>query len=124
TPAGAYRFVVDGRRRHGGTAVDYHLASQEFVVKPWSGITADAAQLEPDGRVSFAVGPRHTYDVPIDSENNAPVPGEKPVKAEIGPIDYPDTYRSPARFILNRRTAVRDPDALNDPAKIEWYCFD
>ena len=34
---------------------------------------------------------------------------------EIGPIDYPDSYASPARFIKNERTAFRDPAAPGDP---------
>jgi hypothetical protein len=43
--------------------------------------------------------------------------------AETGPIDYPDSYRSPAPFIRELRTAERDPTAPDDPAALEWYCF-
>jgi hypothetical protein len=52
--------------------------------------------------VSFAVGPRHDG---------------------IGPIDYPDSYKSPVRFIKYERTAIKDPAAPDDPSKVEWYCF-
>ena len=36
-------------------------------------------------------------------------------RREIGPIDYPDSYSSPARFIKDERTAIRDPAAPDDP---------
>ena len=38
TPAGDYRFVVDGMRREGSPAapVPYHLESRTFTVGPWS----------------------------------------------------------------------------------------
>jgi hypothetical protein len=84
----------------------YHLESRAFAVKPWSGITVDDVRAEPDGTVSFEVGPRHTYP-----------------EGEVGPIDYPDTYKSPVRFVRDQRTAVVDPAAPNDPAKVEWYCL-
>jgi hypothetical protein len=45
------------------------------------------------------------------------------IQAEIGPIDYPDSYASPARFIKNKRTVYRDPEAPSDPSKLEWFCF-
>ena len=45
------------------------------------------------------------------------------LQATIGPIDYPDSYVSPAPFIRDQRTAERDPQAPADPAKLEWYCF-
>jgi hypothetical protein len=96
TPVGEYRFSVRGTRREGGKPVPYSLTSASFRVSPWSGITVNSLRVEPDGRVSFAVGPRHTYD------------GD-----EIGPIDYPDSYKSPARFIKDQRSKVGG----------EWYCF-
>jgi hypothetical protein len=43
-------------------------------------------------------------------------------EAEIGPIDYPDSYASPARFIGTAWTGVRDPAAPGDPDLVEWYC--
>jgi hypothetical protein len=110
TPAGTYRFVVDGERRDGGARRPYHLESSTFEVKPWSGITVSDVRRDPGGRISFKVGPQHTYTVGGTA-------------AEIGPIDYPDSYSSPARFIKNERTAYTDPAAPADPAKFEWYCF-
>ena len=71
--------------------------------------------MEPDGRVSLRVGPRHTLDV-----NGK---GGPDIKDEIGPIDYPDSYDSPARFITPEREFYRDPAAPADPAKLEWFCF-
>jgi hypothetical protein len=107
TPAGTYRFVVDGLAQKGGAPTPYHLESTPFAVGDWTGIIADDARQESDGRVSFAVGPRHTYE-----------------GSEIGPIDYPDSYDSPVRFIHDQRTFVRDPAAPNDPSRYEWYCLD
>jgi hypothetical protein len=110
TPAGAYRFVVDGERREGGSRRSYHLESNTFEVKPWTGITASDVRIDPGGRISFKIGPRHTYTA-------------YGIAAELGPIDYPDSYSSPARFIKNERTAYRDPSAPTDPQKFEWFCF-
>jgi hypothetical protein len=123
TPAGVYRFVVDGRRREGGGVVPYHLTSDAFRLRPWSGITVDDLRLEPGRRVSFRVGPRNTYTVGGPS-SQVDVLGSGPVlQANVGPIDYPDSYASPAPFVRNRRTAERDPQAPANPAKLEWYCF-
>jgi hypothetical protein len=110
TPPGAYRFVVDGERRQGGARLPYHLVSNQFEVRPWSGITASDLRVEPGGRITFKLGPRHTYSV-------------NGMSAEVGPIDYPDSYSSPARFIKNERTPYLDPTAPTDPQKIEWFCF-
>ena len=107
TPAGVYRFAVDGHAQAGHAVTPYHLESAPFRVADWNGITADDARVGDDGRVSFAVGPRHTYE-----------------GSEIGPIDYPDSYTSPVRFIKNQRSFVRDPAAPDDPSKYEWYCTD
>jgi hypothetical protein len=115
TPPGEYRFVVDGRRRQGRAEVPYRIESAVFQVRPWSGVTAEDVRLEDDWTVSLRVGPRRVLDVP----------GEPALKAEIGPIDYPDSYggEAKARFIREQRTAIRDPRAPSDPSKVEWYCF-
>ena len=107
TPPGSYRFVVDGLRREGGAAVPYTVTSREFLVAPWSGVTVEDIRVEPDGRVSFAVGPRTTQQVTGG--------GGPDLTDEIGPIDYPDSYESPARFIDDTRTFLRDPAAPGDP---------
>ena len=109
TPPGEYRFKVTGRRRAGGEVVPYELVSRGFRVEPWSGITVDDLRLDADGRPTFRTGPRSQRTL-----------GE--VTAEIGPIDYPDSYASPARFIGVAWTGVRDPSAPGDPSRVEWYC--
>jgi hypothetical protein len=124
TPAGTYRFVVDGTHRSGGTPVPYHLDSSEFQVRPWSGITVDDLRREDDGTVSFALGPRSTYTVGGPQSDVAVEGSGQPIEAEIGPIDYPDSYDSPIRFIRDERTAFRDPVAPDDASSLEWYCFD
>jgi hypothetical protein len=113
TPPGIYRFVAEGKRREGGKVVDYTVRSNEFGVGPWTGVTVNDLRADPDGTVSFASGPRNTYDVP----------GEPPMRDEIGPIDYPDSYKSPAPFIAHKRTSVRDPAEPANPDKVEWFCF-
>ena len=115
TPAGTYRFVVDGRRRAGGRVVPYHLESDPFEVAPWRGITVEDLRVEPDGNASFRVGPRRQIAVQA--------PGGPTVSDEIGPIDYPDSYATPVRFIDDERTPIFDPDAPADPSRIEWFCF-
>ena len=114
TPDGTYRFVVDGRRREGGGSVPYHLESDRFRVEPWDGITVEDLRTDRAGRISFTVGPRRKLTVSS---------GGPTIQAEIGPIDYPDSYTSPARFIDSGRQAFRDPDAPADPSRLEWYCF-
>lgn len=120
TPLGSYRFVVDGLRRDAScgsvTGVcPYSLTSDPFQVTRWTGITVPSIRAEPDGSVSFTVGPTTTIEVPR-------IGGGAPVKAVIGPIDYPDTYDARAAFIQHARTMLRDPAAPNDPSKFEWYC--
>jgi hypothetical protein len=123
TPEGTYRFVVDGERRQGGAVVSYRVVSEEFDVSPWDGITVDDLELNGGGMVSFRAGPRSTYTV-SDDGSGVDVQGSGPeIEAEIGPIDYPDSYESPARFISARRTAYRDPAAPGDPERLEWFCF-
>ena len=105
TPAGTYRFVVKGQSRQGGAVVPYELASEEFDVRPWDGITVEDLRLEPNRAVSFKVGPRRVID-----------------GVEIGPIDYPDSYEVSrrARFIQEQRVMMRD---RSDPNRVTWFCF-
>jgi hypothetical protein len=114
TPVGTYRFVVDGLRREGRRAVPYHLESRTFDVRAWDGITVEGLDVDAGGRVVFEVGPRRTLTVSG---------GGPTIQAEIGPIDYPDSYSSPIRFINSGRQAFRDPAAPTSAAKLEWYCF-
>jgi hypothetical protein len=57
------------------------------------------------------------------SECQSPKKVEGKVAAVIGPIDYPDSYKSPTPFINTERTVCRDPAAPNDASRFEWYCF-
>ncbi|MDQ3914002.1 MAG: hypothetical protein M3323_01540 [Actinomycetota bacterium] len=52
TPAGEYRFVVDGDIRQGGEPVTYHLESDPFLVQPWDGVEVTDLRVDP-GAVSF-----------------------------------------------------------------------
>ncbi|MGI8461364.1 MAG: hypothetical protein ACR2OC_06965 [Solirubrobacterales bacterium] len=123
TPAGTYRFVARGMRREGGRPVPYEVISNEFKVKPWDEITADDLRVEPSGKVSFEVGPRSTYTVPGSPGVQVQGGATPVIEDEIGPIDYPDSYTSPARFVQRKRTAFRDPAAPGDANRLEWYCF-
>ncbi len=109
TPPGRYRFRVRGQRRAGGEVVPYELVSGRFRVQRWRGITVEDLRMEPDGRPSFRTGPRSTRTLGA-------------LTAEIGPIDYPDSYEPRARFVQVGWTGVRDPAAPDDPARVEWYC--
>lgn len=120
TPPGVYRFVVRGRRRTATGSEPYRVVSREFEVRPWSGITVEDLQLERDGSVSLRVGPRGRV-----SGTGLSDPGDTVSQVEVGPIDYPDTWRRPGRprFIDPRRYFVRDPQDPDDPARFEWYCL-
>ena len=74
-------------------------------MSPWSGITA-SADLLPDRRVAVTVGPRRTVTV-------------SGITDVLGPIDYPDTYTSPVRFVRNQRSVVADPA---NPSEPQWHC--
>jgi hypothetical protein len=109
--------VVAGRHRKGRAAKDYKVVSQPFEVRPWGGISVDDLKLDPDGRASFRLGPRSTRNLTGPD-----------LAAEIGPIDYPDSYTYPGgaelpRFIVDEPSGVRDPAAPADPSKVEWFCF-
>jgi hypothetical protein len=55
TPAGTYRFVVDGNHRAGRATQPYTLTSEPFRVAPWDGITVTDLRVDGD-EVSFQVG--------------------------------------------------------------------
>jgi hypothetical protein len=116
TPAGVYRFRVDGLRRQGGQNVEYHLTSKEFAVNAWSGVTVDDFGQD-GGLPGFKVGPRRSVDCIRDPDHP-----ENKLTAKLGPIEYPDTYTSPVKFINPGRRCYIDPAAPKDPEKIEWYC--
>jgi hypothetical protein len=104
---------VTGNRREGGAVHPYSLASRAFKVSRWSGITVGDARLARGRRPSFRLGPRSVRVAKGDSKLPT-------VTSQIGPIDYPDTYSSPVRFIDKTHSFVRDP---KNPSDIEWYCI-
>jgi hypothetical protein len=110
TPAGTYRFVVAGHHRPaaGADARAYRLRSRPFAVRRWRGITVEDTRVERDGTVSFTVGPRSTHRFDGDREY------------AVGPIDYPDTYESPFRFLDGKRKLFTY--GLADPARHQQYC--
>jgi hypothetical protein len=55
TPAGDYRFVVDGVSRTSGSDAPYALTSEPFRVAPWTGVQVTDGQVGPDGSASFVV---------------------------------------------------------------------
>ncbi len=57
TPAGTYRFMVEGQRREGGQVTDYEVTSEDFEVRPWDGILVQDFKLEGDSTMSFQIGP-------------------------------------------------------------------
>ena len=91
-----------------GRRCPYHLESEPFAVEPWDGITVEDLRAEQDGRISFTVGPRRTLTVSS---------GGPTIQAEIGPIDYPDSYASPARFINDTRQRTATPRRPGDPLR-------
>ncbi|HUR40001.1 MAG TPA: CehA/McbA family metallohydrolase [Verrucomicrobiae bacterium] len=104
TPAGTYRFVVDGKHR-GLTgfpnATPYHLESRSFEVVAWDGITVEDLRLDTDGRVSFKVGPVNTFTQfksGAGDGNTTRNPG-----FTVGPVDYPDSYAGGVSWIRNER---------------------
>lgn len=117
TPAGAYRFVVDGFRREAGSRVPYRFESRPFAVRPWSGITVQNVRVDGDGRVSFLVGPRTSLTA---AQVDAGGCKQNPQPIVIGPIDYPDSYDElplAAPFIRHSRSCRQEPQGY------EWFCF-
>ncbi len=68
TPAGDYRFVVNGVIRKGGADQPYEIASEAFSVSAWDGLKVTDLQAGPDGKVSFTVD--STY--PLSYESSFP----------------------------------------------------
>ena len=93
TPTGQYRFVIEGQRHTGaGQTEAYMLESRPFAVRPWTGLIAG----EPQGSgsaVEFAIGPETSFTV---YQNGADTrrPFSDGIKRTIGPVNYPDTWKS------------------------------
>lgn len=124
TPAGTYRFVIDGRHRGLITfpnAAAYHLESRPFDVVPWNGITVDDLRVEEDGRVSFAVGPRSGHRLFGDGYHETrtiTIPDNEPPYV-VGPVDYPDSYEGGLTWIRNQRQLFRYGAGRGDD---QQYC--
>ena len=73
TPAGTYRFVVDGEIRQARATEPYALTSEPFEVRPWDGIAVSGIAALEDGRVAV----------------------------DVAPVAYPRTYESPFRYIAD-----------------------
>jgi hypothetical protein len=124
TPAGIYRFVVDGQRRRNKQPEPYHVESEPFQVRPWSGITVTDMRLEDDGTVSFAVGPTSRDKPHRNVDNN----NQTVIVPEVGPIDYPDSYDhgegGPLPPFIQNRPVIKLEPGNPDPAAGETFCFD
>lgn len=126
TPAGTYRFVVDGRHRGLQGLSDYHLESAPFQVVPWNGITVDDMRIESDGSVSFTVGPvnehrRFRNGMSTDA-GFIDIPAPEPAYI-VGPVDYPDSYAGLAgriSWITNERQL--NSDGNNRDSDHQQYC--
>jgi Neutral/alkaline non-lysosomal ceramidase, N-terminal len=125
TPAGSYRFVVNGVWRKGNKDTPYTRISRTFAVEPWSGITVENAATDAKGHITFSAGTsheikettvRHTARPPL-AANNAPIP------FTIGPVDFPDTAKdmkaTGARFL----SATRGYSGAS-LTELEHYCLD
>lgn len=81
TPAGSYRFTVEGRSRTavGDVVEPYAFTSEPFEVRPWNGLTVDDVAFGADGAVRVNVGP--TTSELFDER-----------RWTYGPIDYPNGW--------------------------------
>lgn len=109
TPAGTYRFVIDGHHRSApGGATPYHLESDPFEVAPWDGVEATATSVSRDG-ASVSFGPS---SVILDPQTG--------FEFNIGPVDYPDGYESPFKILNGDRKLFRYDGSIQDDD--QWYC--
>ncbi|HEX4872648.1 MAG TPA: hypothetical protein VFV27_10065 [Nevskiaceae bacterium] len=124
TPTGRYRFVIEGQHRGQGGVAPYRLESAEFTVIPWGGLVAEDLRLEPDGRVSFRIGPTREVRAFKDAvgSNDVIVPEGEPGYPIEG-IDYPDSWAQQEPrigWIREERQLFRYGSA--DRADHQQYC--
>lgn len=124
TPAGQYRFVVDGDKRDiGGVLTPYHLESATFTVVPWNGITVEGLRVENDRRVSFAIGPVSDHRVFRDGmgtdAKQFTISDSEPSYV-VGPVDYPDSYSDGISWITNERQL--NVDGSRESGGHQQYC--
>ena len=82
-PDGTYRFAVTGRIHTGGGAQAYHLTSQPFQVRPWTGLRATPLAVRA-GSVYFGTPA----------------------------VSYPRTYSSPIRFVHDDKGGLPTGDSV------------
>ena len=127
TPAGTYRFRVEGERREGTADVPYTMTSDEFEVAPWDGITVENVQRE-GNELRFTAGPRSALTEPRVRKTNTRDFG--PLAFSIGPVDFPDVAKDPAAsgatFLDAQRgySTVALADGTADLARAQHYCLD
>ncbi len=117
TPAGEYRFVVEGERRTLAGATEPYELTHTFTVEPWDGIVVKDMRAETDG-LSFEVGSAFE-----NGSKGVACPG-KQGRAELGdpgPIDLPDSYSdSPFRYIKCEWRVFKYD--LDDASRWQSYC--
>ncbi|MFL5917230.1 MAG: hypothetical protein ACJ74X_00775 [Gaiellaceae bacterium] len=125
TPAGTYRFVVDGEWRQGGADAAYERVSDPFEVTPWSGLAAADAKLDPEGHVSFAAGPASTVEEQTVRSTARPplAAGNAAIPFTIGPVDFPDMAAEPAATGADFLSSTRGYSGTSLD-NIEHYCLD
>lgn len=96
TPAGEYRFVVDGNIKlvRGQEPSTYHLESGTFTVKPWDGLQVSGLGTGSDGATSFTVAP----------------------------IAYPQTYTSVFPYIKSSGKTFEGKDVIKNDMTGTAYC--
>lgn len=115
TPAGTYRFNIQGTHRGTG---DYVLTSEEFEVLNAAPITAE--NLELDGStLSFELGPVNRYTTFTNGADHDSGPVDVETAHVFGPIDYPDSYTTQFPWIRDERNLHRYQEGEQDD---QVYC--
>ena len=96
TPAGTYRFVVDGVSRTTGADAPYSLTSTPFEVTPWTGVQVTGPAVDEAGNVSFVV-PDSDYPSSYASAFRT-IKAEEPNNAKKRPFCRTCAFRPWARY--------------------------
>ena len=143
TPAGLYRFVIEGCHRGSAPAPEdpacqshepanrvapYRLVSEAFRVSAWDGITVTDMAVEPGGAVSFALGPKYLGPDGREFLPSYSNTDELFDHSRSNALDYPNTYDSPFPFIQPRNDGGGgDEDDVKEygpgPEDDEVFCF-
>lgn len=115
TPAGTYRFRIDGHHRGAG---DYSLSSETFEVLDAAPISA--SDLSVNGQnVSYTIGPVNSYSTFTDGADHDDSEIELEAPHVFGPIDYPDSYDAAMPWIREQRNLHRYQSAGQED---QVYC--